>query len=659
MPRPRPPFPAVKGLWGKPTNINNVETLANVPLIVLKGSDWYRGIGTEGSKGTKIFALAGKVNNTGLVEVPMGTTLREIVFGVGGGIPNGRHFKAAQMGGPSGGCVPARYLDLPIDYDSVKEAGAIMGSGGMVVMDESICMVDIARFFTEFVKDESCGKCAPCRIGTQTDVRHPRSHHRGRGRAGGHRPARAAGQGRHRGVAVRARPDGGEPGPVDHPPLPRRVRGAHRREALRGELLQEDGGNQLRRGLPRPRQRAGVRGPHQGGPARRGAGDDPPPKPVPVRVRPRVRPPLRDVLPARRPGRGSRDPQPEALRERRGEGGRHAARLEGTAQGANRGDRRRTVRAHGGVLPVLDGPRGDRSREGRDDRRRAHHRHPRLPSATRRAGARCRVHPPRGRDDRDGPQGRLHPGAARRRLRLGVRGDRGAGERRARDSGRASGGSRGHAGVPPPGQLRHAGRGRRPGRRGRRRKRGHRRGAHGHPARGRVRHRALPPRPRGDAGAGRRGRGRDRGGRADALPVGAGLHRRQRPGGEGPLRGDEARGSRRAGPPPADTRAGQRELDRRRPRHRRHRAAAGPGTGRGIRGPRGRRPSVPGQPRDAALRRKRGVRGRRRRDRALDDHPGDRSGTARRAWRSTCSSAAPVSCLRNGFSQKPRGPANR
>ncbi len=167
MPRPRPPFPAAKGLWGKPTNINNVESLANVPLIVRKGAEWYRGIGTEGSKGTKIFALAGKVNNTGLVEVPMGTTLREIVFGVGGGIPGGRHFKAAQMGGPSGGCVPARFLDLPIDYDSVKEAGAIMGSGGMVVMDESICMVDIARFFTEFVKDESCGKCAPCRIGTR------------------------------------------------------------------------------------------------------------------------------------------------------------------------------------------------------------------------------------------------------------------------------------------------------------------------------------------------------------------------------------------------------------------------------------------------------------------------------------------------------------
>jgi len=167
MPRPRPPFPAACGFRDKPTNINNVETLANVPLIVLKGADWYRSIGTGGSTGTKIFALAGKVNNTGLVEVPMGATLREIVFDIGGGIPRRRKFKAAQMGGPSGGCVPARYLDLPIDYDSVKEIGAIMGSGGLIVMDQTTCMVDIARFFTEFVQKESCGKCAPCRIGTR------------------------------------------------------------------------------------------------------------------------------------------------------------------------------------------------------------------------------------------------------------------------------------------------------------------------------------------------------------------------------------------------------------------------------------------------------------------------------------------------------------
>ena len=167
MPRPRPPFPAKKGYRGKPTNINNVETLANVPLIILKGKDWFSSIGTEGSKGTKIFALAGKVNNTGLVEVPMGATLRQIVFDIGAGIPKNSRFKAAQMGGPSGGCVPAQFLDLPIDYESVKQVGAIMGSGGLIVMDEDTCMVDIARFFLEFVQAESCGKCVPCRVGTR------------------------------------------------------------------------------------------------------------------------------------------------------------------------------------------------------------------------------------------------------------------------------------------------------------------------------------------------------------------------------------------------------------------------------------------------------------------------------------------------------------
>jgi len=167
MPRPRPPFPAARGLYGKPTNINNVETWANVPRVIADGAEAYARVGTPDSKGTKIFALAGKVASTGLVEVPMGTTLREIVFDIGGGIPRDREFKAAQMGGPSGGCVPARYLDLPIDYDSVKEVGAIMGSGGLIVMDEATCMVDIARFFTDFCQKESCGKCAPCRIGTK------------------------------------------------------------------------------------------------------------------------------------------------------------------------------------------------------------------------------------------------------------------------------------------------------------------------------------------------------------------------------------------------------------------------------------------------------------------------------------------------------------
>jgi len=167
MPRNKPPFPANKGLWGKPTIINNVETLANIPKIVLNGADWFRSIGTEKSPGTKVFALGGKINNTGLVEIPMGTTLREIIYDIGGGIPNGKKFKAVQTGGPSGGCIPAEFLDTPIDYDSLIALGSMMGSGGMIVMDEDNCMVDIARFFLDFTVDESCGKCVPCRVGTK------------------------------------------------------------------------------------------------------------------------------------------------------------------------------------------------------------------------------------------------------------------------------------------------------------------------------------------------------------------------------------------------------------------------------------------------------------------------------------------------------------
>ncbi len=166
-PRPRPPFPAVKGLWQKPTILNNVETYANIPVIILNGAQWFSSIGTEKSKGTKVFALGGKINNTGLVEVPMGTTLREVVYDIGGGIPKGKKFKAAQTGGPSGGCIPASHLDTPIDYDSLIALGSMMGSGGLIVMDEDNCMVDIAKFFLEFTVDESCGKCPPCRIGTK------------------------------------------------------------------------------------------------------------------------------------------------------------------------------------------------------------------------------------------------------------------------------------------------------------------------------------------------------------------------------------------------------------------------------------------------------------------------------------------------------------
>ncbi len=166
-PRPRPPFPAVKGLFDKPTILNNVETYANVAQIILNGPEWFASMGTEKSKGTKVFALGGKIKNTGLVEIPMGTTLREIIYDIGGGCPNGKKFKAAQTGGPSGGCIPASLLDTPIDYDNLLAIGSMMGSGGMIVMDEDNCMVDIARFFLDFTVDESCGKCPPCRIGTR------------------------------------------------------------------------------------------------------------------------------------------------------------------------------------------------------------------------------------------------------------------------------------------------------------------------------------------------------------------------------------------------------------------------------------------------------------------------------------------------------------
>ena len=166
-PRPRPPFPALKGLFQKPTILNNVETWANITQIILNGAEWFHSIGTEKSAGTKVFALGGKINHTGLVEVPMGTTLREIVEEIGGGVPNGHAFKAAQTGGPSGGCIPASELDIKIDYDNLTAIGAMMGSGGMIVMDDTTCMVDIAKFFLEFTVDESCGKCTPCRVGTR------------------------------------------------------------------------------------------------------------------------------------------------------------------------------------------------------------------------------------------------------------------------------------------------------------------------------------------------------------------------------------------------------------------------------------------------------------------------------------------------------------
>jgi len=167
MPQQRPPYPAQKGLWGKPTVVNNVETWATVPNIIRRGSKWFSGLGTKTSKGTKIFSLVGKINNTGLVEVPMGITLKDIIYGIGGGIPDGRKFKAIQIGGPSGGCIPKKLIDLTIDYESLTDAGAMMGSGGMIVMDDKTCMVDVAKYFLNFLRDESCGTCVSCREGTQ------------------------------------------------------------------------------------------------------------------------------------------------------------------------------------------------------------------------------------------------------------------------------------------------------------------------------------------------------------------------------------------------------------------------------------------------------------------------------------------------------------
>ena len=201
-----------QGLWEQPTTLNNVETWANVPLIINKGWEWYAGIGTEGSKGTKIFSLVGKINNTGLVEVPMGVTLREIIFDIGGGIPDGKAFKAVQTGGPSGGCMPEELLDLPVDFDELTKAGSMMGSGGMIVMDESTCMVDIARYFLDFLKEESCGKCVPCREGITRSLEILNRICDGQGPAGRHRPAGGAGRDDPGLQPLRAGQDGAQPG---------------------------------------------------------------------------------------------------------------------------------------------------------------------------------------------------------------------------------------------------------------------------------------------------------------------------------------------------------------------------------------------------------------------------------------------------------------
>ena len=227
MPRPRPPFPAVKGLWQKPTIVNNVETLACVPFILRNGVEAFAKYGTEKSKGTKVFALGGKINNVGLVEIPMGTTLRELIYDIGGGIPGGKKFKAIQTGGPSGGCLTEEYLDEPIDFDNLVAKGSMMGSGGAIVMDEDNCMVDVAKFYMEFICDESCGKCTPCRIGTKRMLEILTKITKGQGYDGGPRRARRALKGGKDQLALRARSDIRQPHSFHPHPLPRRVRGTY------------------------------------------------------------------------------------------------------------------------------------------------------------------------------------------------------------------------------------------------------------------------------------------------------------------------------------------------------------------------------------------------------------------------------------------------
>ena len=217
--------------------MNNVETWANVPPIILNGADWFASLGTEKSKGTKVFSLVGKVKNTGLVEVPMGMTLRQIIYDIGGGIRGGKAFKAVQTGGPSGGCIPAEYLDEPVDFDRLTELGSMMGSGGMIVMDEDTCMVSVAKYFLEFLKEESCGKCTPCREGIAQMLDILGRITRGQGPRGRPGTLGVAGRAARGHGAVRPGQDGGQPRALHAPPLPRRVRGAHRREALPGQGL--------------------------------------------------------------------------------------------------------------------------------------------------------------------------------------------------------------------------------------------------------------------------------------------------------------------------------------------------------------------------------------------------------------------------------------
>ena len=302
MPRPRPPFPAVSGLFGKSTTINNVETLASVSAIVEKGAAWFAAWGTDKSKDTKTFALTGKINRPGLIEVSMGTTLRVIIEEVGGGIPDGKKFKAVQTGGPSGGCIPAERMDLPVDYEKLAEAGSIMGSGGMVVLDEESCMVDVAKYFLAFTADESCGKCTPCRLGTRRMLTILERICAGQGRPGDIDLLLELGPAIKCTSFVRPRPDGAQSRAHHHSLFPRRVRGAHPGSPLPGRGLLGHGGRALHSYLSRRSRSAPIRARDRERELRERVPGRARANAAPFRMRRDLLPPVRAALPARAAG---------------------------------------------------------------------------------------------------------------------------------------------------------------------------------------------------------------------------------------------------------------------------------------------------------------------------------------------------------------------
>ena len=580
-PRPRPPFPAVKGLWGKPSVLNNVETFANIPDHP-QGRRVVRRHGHREEQGHQGLRPGRQRSTT-----PAWSKCRSACSSArssttsAAACPAARRFKAVQLGGPSGGCVPDRHLDTPVDYESLQELGAIMGSGGLVVMDEDTCMVDMARFFLEFTQEESCGKCPPCRVGTKRMLEIVERICTGEGEEGDIERLQELGADDQGDRPLRPRPDGPQPGAVDDPPLPSRVGGPHPRQALRGRRLRDHVQGALHQRLPRRRRRAGLRQPGRREALRRGPAPAPRAQPAGLDLRPRLLPPLREQVPARRPRRAGRHPRRQALHDRAGDrhhpAGDPRERRERRPQGGR--DRFRSGRPVVRLLPGSPGLQADHLRGRRDPRRHARAGHPGLPAAARGARPRDLDDPGDGCDDRvrQGARPRLHPqGPAGRRLRGRVpRRRRSAGleHRRAR---RRRRGRHRSALVPQDVQRRRHGR-RGQARRGdRRRQLRHRRGPHRPAPRRRPGDDPLPPHARPDAGVGRRDR-RRRGGahRAPAARrAGRDRARRRRQAGRRHVPPDDPGRLRRERPSPAGGRP-QRRLRRRvRPGDRRHRPVA-------------------------------------------------------------------------------------